>query len=219
MSFLGSLFGDNPAPKVYQYQNQQGADTGASKAIQSIPGASAATGYNPAQTVQAGQNVAGSVSGLPSYAQQALTAGFDPQNQLYQRMLQQNQEQSMANLARQGTLGTPYGAGITNQSNQDFNLNWLNNMLQRQQMGAQTAEGLLGQYGTGQSTGAQLGQMGGTYAMQIPQLQAQDYLQYLAGGTGAENAATNAYNAQNAQSNAFWGGIGNLAGTALGFLL
>ena len=203
------------APFVYQYSSSPQADAGAMAAIGGIPAASAATGYNPASTVAQGQSIINAEAGLPQYAQMALQQGFDPQGALYAQMQNQNQQQAMAAEAAQGVASTPYAAGLTNQANQNFNLNWENQALQRQQLGSQTANSLLGEYGAGTALGSGLQQAGGQYATGINQLQATDYMNYLQGGTQASNAAVNSYNAQQNASNSMWGGIGNLAGTLL----
>lgn len=211
--------GSTNAPSVYGFQNQQGADQGAYGAIGSIPGAIAATGYNPANTVQQGQGIINSVQGLPQYAQAALQSGFDPQNAYYAQMQNQNQQQALAMEAAQGVSGTPYGAGLTNQSNQNFNLNWENQALQRQAQGAGTAANLYGAYGSGVGQGAGLQQSGGQFAAGVPQMQAQDYTNYLQAGTGASNARTSAFDSTQRASQAQWSGIGQLGGALAGAFL
>lgn len=92
----------------------------------------------------AGQNL------LP-YATPLLQAGFDPQNALYNRTLQQLQDQTRAAQAARGVATTPYGAGVEGSTLSNFNIDWQNNQLQRMLQGAQGAGGL---------TGAGVGAMG-----------------------------------------------------------
>jgi len=203
------------APFVYQYSSSPQADAGAMAAIGGIPAASAATGYNPASTVAQGQSIINAEAGLPQYAMAALQAGYDPQHALYTQGLNTNTQQALAAEAAAGVAGTPYGAGLTNQANTNYNLGWDSQALARMASGAGTAQGLLGEYGAGTALGSGLQQAGGQYATGINQLQATDYMNYLQGGTQASNAAVNSYNAQQNASNSLWGGIGNLAGTLL----
>ena len=81
---------------------------------------------------------------LAPYVIQALQAGFDPQNALYNRSFAQQQQQNQSAQAMAGVGNTPYGAGLTAQGNENFNIDWQNQQLARQAQGAQTAEGLSG---------------------------------------------------------------------------
>jgi len=94
---------------------------------------------------------------LSPYVSQLLTAGFDPQKQLYNREFNLQQQQALANNAASGVATTPYGAGMVNQGNQNFNIDWQNNLLQREALAAQAAGGLsnaaMGSLGQGFSTG------------------------------------------------------------------
>lgn len=137
------------------------------------------TGYNPAATTQQGQQIAGAAGQLAPYIGQALTTGFDPQGALFQQQQQLLQDQTRAAEAAAGVAGTPYGAGVEAQTMGNFDLNWLNQELARQQTGAQTAEGLLSGYGAGAATGQGLAAAG-------PQTQASlltDALQGIQQGT------------------------------------
>lgn len=104
--------------------------------------AGALTGFNQ------GSNLVGQGNSLVPYAQQTMQTGFDPQQQLYNRTLQQVQDQTRAGEASRGIQTTPYGAGLENDATRNFNIDWQNNQLGRQQTAAGTAEGLLG---TGQN--------------------------------------------------------------------
>lgn len=197
---------------TYQYGNQSGADTAASKAIANIPTQWASSGYTPQSTVQAGNNVINSVSGIPQYASMALTSGFDPQGAIYNQQFQQNQDQTRASEAARGIAMTPYGAGLENLSNINFNNQWQQNALTRQQTGAQTANSLLGQY-AGSTLGGTATAVTGAQAAVAPyQQQVSDYLNYLSGGTAADNAAVNAANSNNSANNGLFSGVGSILG-------
>ncbi len=132
MGFLG----DNSAPSAYQYGGMGTADRGALNATASIPRAAYGTGYDPSATVQAGQNVMNSVQGLQPYWTQALQQGFDPQQDYYNRASGQNQQKALAMQAAQGVTGTPYGAGLSNQAQSNFDIDWQRDALNRQAQGA-----------------------------------------------------------------------------------
>lgn len=240
-----------PAVNTYSLQNQPGADTsayGTANQIASMPNY-AAQNYSAlqpqlvgqAQTAGAASNQAGSAvtgatnnAGLLGAEQQTLNTAYDPQNALYNRTAQQLQDQTRAGEAAQGVAGTPYGAGVENQAMSNFNIDWQNNQLQRQATGASTAEGLLGQYNSGQSTGAGL-QTQGVGALNAglsganagaaantaqPQQAYSDYLSYLNQGNANAGTAVSNYGAQSSanlsqqqMNNQALGGLGSLAGT------
>lgn len=238
-------------PPAYQYQGQAQADQGAlsgaqnltNYAAQNYPQVQQAVGnvtsgaYGAPQIQGAGNTAIQAGNSLVPYATQALQTGFDPQNAQYNQQFGQQNQQSAVNNAANGVSGSPYAAGVQNAGDQNFNLNWQNQMLQRQQQGAQTAQGLLGAQNQGATTGAgllqsvpneQLGALSalnnaGGQATGVQQQVVQDLLAYLQGGTSASNAATGQYAAQaNAAlgqqgiNNAGLGGLGSLAGTLLG---
>lgn len=90
-------------------------------------------------------------SGTPmAYAGQALATGFDPQQALYGRTLQRVQDQTRAGLEARGLDTSPYGAGIESDALKNFNIDWQNAQLGRQQTAAGTAGSL---YGTGTNLG------------------------------------------------------------------
>ncbi len=134
--------------------------------------------------IQAGQSY------LP-YAQQALQTGFDPQKALYDQMFQQNTDQSRAALAARGLNTSPYGAGVENQSNLNFNNQWLNQLLGRQATAAGTAGALTGAAGQAGTTGIGM-QTGGLNTM----LQGASLPYSTANAIGGgQNQAISAYNA------------------------
>ena len=245
-----------PAPvSTYQYSGQSAADTGAQQGIQGLSqmpnyaqqlygqyapalgSMSQQTSYNPQQTVDAGNNIQSSVSGLPGYANQTLQTGYDPQSSLYNRTQQQLQDQTRAGLEARGLDMTPYGAGVEGQTMSNFDIDWQNTQLGRQQTAAGTANSLLGQYAGSTGAGASLSagvpqqQLAaaqglsslGTGSYQLPQQVISDYMQYLQGGTSADNSAVSNYSAQANAANAYnkqlgdsLGGLGKLGGWAWG---
>lgn len=111
----------------------------------------------------AGMNAYGTGGALQGQGMQALpdvsallNMGFDPQNALYAKLQQQNQDQTNAQNSMSGVASTPYGAGLAAQSNQNFNLGWQNNQLARATQGAQGAGNLLNQAGGAFGQGAAL---------------------------------------------------------------
>jgi len=218
------------ASNLQQVQNigQQGVNNPyASSYLQGAKGTGALGEY------AGGQLVGGALSTLPD-AQALIAMGFDPQQALYNQTQNTNQQQNLATLAQSGVAGTPYGQGVEDQANNLFNINWQNNQLQRALSAGQGASGVqtaaAGNVGSGlnmMATGAglpyntfqgintnQLGTLGtiasyGQQTGQIPQQQIQDYLAYLSGGTGQQNANTALAQAQFGQSQALGQGLGN----------
>lgn len=137
---------NNPfAPAAQQGANASGA---------------AGTGFLAPNAFQGASALQGLGNYGAAFAPAALNAGFDPQNAMYGRLFQQNQDQSNAINAQNGVAGTPYGAGLATQSNQNFNTDWLYNLLQRQGQGASTYGSLLNTSGQGYSGAANLGAVG-----------------------------------------------------------
>jgi hypothetical protein len=122
---------------------------------------------NPyAQTAQSGANTAsgmgttaatntfGAGAAQIPYANQIFQTAFDPQQALYNQQYALNQNQANVQNAQAGVANTPYGAGVTNQADQNFNLNWQNQQLGRETQGAQSAGALTQQALGEQSAGA-----------------------------------------------------------------
>ena len=221
----------NPA---LNYPDQTGAAGTALNNSLNLPGYTAqVSGFNPKVESSAGGQLmnATNQAGLPGAANQALATGFDPQNALYNKMYQQNQDQTNATNAANGVANTPYGAGLAQQSGANFNLDWENQAIQRQQTGAQTAEGLLGTQASNIATGAGLEQSAGQYAAGNYQNSIQDLLSYLSGGTQAQlgynqgvtsaySAGTQAQGVENQSTSGLFSGLGDIATLgALAFLL
>jgi hypothetical protein len=110
-------------------------------------GASQAVPY----TTAAALNQFGAGGNLLGGGNAILNTAFDPQQQLYNYLYNQNQQQAEAVNTQAGVGTTPYGAGLVNQADQLFNLNWQNQQLARQQAG-------LGAAGQAYGQGAQLQQ-------------------------------------------------------------
>jgi hypothetical protein len=74
-----------------------------------------------------------------------LQSGMDPRGALYNRTQQQVTDQQNAVNSLSGVGTSPYGAGVTGQAQQNFNIDWQNQQLQRQIAAGQAASGLSGQ--------------------------------------------------------------------------
>ena len=79
--------------------------------------------------------------GLQQAGQQVYNTAFDPQQALYQQQFQQNQDQTNAVTSQYGLGSSAAGAGIANQSNQNFNTNWQAQQLARQSQGLSALSG------------------------------------------------------------------------------
>lgn len=159
---------------------------------------------------QGGLNTFGAGGNLFGASGAALNTAFDPQNALYNRTVQELQDQQRTANAAAGVATTPYGAGLEGMTLGNFNIDWQNAQLQRQLAGLQGAGQGYGQASALQQQGPQQfvqgaqmpyaafqgiggNQLGalqgygqfGQSAAQIPQQQAQDYSQYALGGQGA----------------------------------
>lgn len=116
----------------------------ADQAMQGAQGAANMGGAAAMNQFGTGANVAGAGLNLLPYASPIMNTAFDPQNALYARTAQQVQDQSRAGQAARGVATTPYGAGLENQAMSNFNIDWQNQQLGRQAMGAGAAGGLVG---------------------------------------------------------------------------
>jgi hypothetical protein len=109
---------------------------------------------------QANQNW-GTQQQLLGAGQQVFNTAMDPQSALYNRTVQQLQDQTGATNSMYGLGSSAAGAGVANQALGNFNIDWQNQQLQRQATGLQAydqAAGAAGQYG----------QLAGAQAAQIP---------------------------------------------------
>lgn len=218
---------DNAATASGNTRPQQAYDFFAPQLMSSTP-----YGYDPAQTVDYGNQWSAQGPQMFQYANQMMNEGFDPQNEFYDRAAGQQQNQMRASQGARGIQMSPYGAGLENHGMSDFNIDWRNQQLQRQATAAQGASQLWGQGGQaiqgGQQMAAGAPQQVAGYAGQLQQLGmnanapqmwgAQQYDNMFGQGTAAQQGAYQGqlgqYNANQAASNAMWGGIGKLAGTA-----
>lgn len=96
------------------------------------------------QGMAAGQGAMGLAPGFQQlssavmpFAQQILQNGFDPQGALYGRESQRLQDQVRGGQAARGISMTPYGAGLENQAMSNFNLDWQDRSLGRQNQALQ----------------------------------------------------------------------------------
>lgn len=130
---------------------------------QAQSGAGGASTYATGTLTPQLQGGATDLSGLgkinSSYVPQALSAGFDPQNATYNRDYQRAIDQQNSINAQSGVSNTPYGAGVTGQVANNFNLDWLDRALGRQSTAAGTASTLSGAAGNAYTAG---GNVGGT---------------------------------------------------------
>lgn len=153
--------------------------------------------YNAAAPIQnMAQTVAGRSGDVWNAAQQVAGTAFDPQQSLFNRTQGELTDQMGAINAMSGVGGTPYGAGVTGKTLSDFDINWQNQQLGRQQAG-------LGALGSGLNASVQgLGALGAGQ-------------QALNTGAGAYNAGLGAYGGALGQyGNALTSALGNLGGTA-----
>jgi hypothetical protein len=108
-----------------------------------------------------GQNLSQQGMNLFQPANAVLGTAFDPQQALYNRTLQQLQDQQRVSQAARGVNMTPYGAGLENQALNNFNIDWQNAQLARQTQG-------LGAAGQAYGQGANVANMGAQLVSQAP---------------------------------------------------
>jgi hypothetical protein len=196
-------------------------------------GYQAAAGAAGNQLTALGGQAGGASGQLYGAGSSLLNTAFDPQNALYARTQQQNQDQTGAILAASGVGATPYGQAVAAQNNSNFNIDWQNNQLQRQLQGVQGAESAFGQgasqgnlgaqatlgggalpYSTANSIlGAALGALGTQQGLDQGVTGAADQYLGLANQGYGNNLAQ--YNAQQNQFNGILGGLGSLLGFGL----
>jgi hypothetical protein len=185
----------------------------------------------------------GAGGGLLGAGAQLLRTGFDPQSQLYNYLQNQNLQQTQAIETGAGLATTPYGAGVEALSNQQFNMNWQNQQLQRQLAALQGAGGAYGQgaglqggaaaqyqqasglpYGTyagigagqNQAISSMLGNLSG--GINIANLPNQDYLSYVQTGNQAQANQNQLYGDQLKAQNQQFGqqmALGSMLGGSL----
>jgi hypothetical protein len=74
-----------------------------------------------------------------------IEAAFDPQHALHDRTLNQLRSQTDTQLAETGLANTPYGAAVMGNALSNFNIDWQNQLLNREITGAEGAAQLYGQ--------------------------------------------------------------------------
>lgn len=152
-----------PQGAIPQYQGlvaQQAANpyaAGAVGAANQVAGLGQNVGYGD---LSAASNLYGGANTALGTAGQALQSGFDPQHALYNQMVQQTTDSSNANNAMYGLQNSPYGAGVANQNNQNFNINWQNQQLGRQLQALSGYDSALGAAGGAYGQAANLGDQG-----------------------------------------------------------
>lgn len=161
------------------------------------------TTYNPQDIVNQGNFLSGQGAGMFGQGQQLMNMGLDPQGAYYNQAFQQNLDQTRAAEAARGIATTPYGAGLENMSNQQFNNMWQNQQAMRASQLAGAAQGLYGQGTHTMGSGAGLAAATPTMQMQqllglqqagmnsyaLPQQATQNWLNYLNQGTQSQNQA------------------------------
>jgi hypothetical protein len=102
--------------------------------------ATAGAGWGVGQgQIGAGMDLMSAGQGMLPYAQSILQTGFDPQNALRDRTQQQLTDSIRAGESARGITMSPYGAGVENKGLSDFNIDWQNAQLNRQNTAAQGA--------------------------------------------------------------------------------
>jgi len=112
---------------------------------------------------QLGSQLQGASGNLFNAGNQVYQSAFDPQNALYNRTVQQLQDQTGATNSMYGLGSSGAGAGVANQALGNFNIDWQNQQLQRQIQG-------LGALGQGYGQAGALGQMGAGSTLMSGQL-------------------------------------------------
>jgi hypothetical protein len=107
---------------------------------------------------------------LAGAGRQAYQTALDPQSALYNRTVQQLQDQTGATNSMYGLGSSAAGAGVANQALSNFNIDWQNQQLQRQLQGLQGLGTAYGQAGQLAGQGASLQGLGAGYTLQGGQL-------------------------------------------------
>jgi hypothetical protein len=122
------------------------------------------------QFINAADQNFGAQQGLLNAGQQVYQTALDPQNALYNRTVQQLQDQTGTTNSMYGLGSSAAGAGVANQALSNFNIDWQNQQLQRQLQGLQGYGQAAGQAGQLAGQGAALGGAGAGYTLQGGQL-------------------------------------------------
>jgi hypothetical protein len=158
---IQSIANNNPYLQnqgTYQSLEQAGLNNPYAAGAQTAANAAGAQNASLGQQGMAGSTALNqSAMQLLPYISQVENTAMDPQNALYNQTLQQVQAQANVSNAQNGLSGSPYGAGVSNTANQNFNINWQNNQLGRQTTGLGAAAAGLGAAGSGMNTAMQVG--------------------------------------------------------------
>ena len=157
-AIAGSLYNGDLLPF---YQNS--LNYGSQAFGQYAPGYQNAANAAGQQYTNLGQQLAGASGNQFAAGNQLYQTAFDPQNALYNRTVQQLQDQTGATNSMYGLGSSAAGAGVANQALGNFNIDWQNQQLQRQLAGVQGAGQAYGQ-------GGALGQAGAGATLQGGQL-------------------------------------------------
>lgn len=193
---------------------------------------------------QQGNQNFGTQADLLGAGRQVFNLGLDPQSALYNRTVQQLQDQTGATNSMYGLGSSAAGAGVANQALSNFNIGWQNNQLSRALQGLQgysgaaSTAGRYGELGTqqlssvpqymlksgqlpytvNQSMSALPGQLAGTYAGQIqqgPLSSAESMMGYIVPYMNYGQGAQAVPYQNQANNAAQWGGVaGNAFNTA-----
>lgn len=178
-------------------------------ASQEIGSAFGASQYGLGTTVPQLQSSSGqlygSATGALPYGGQILNTAFDPRNALYNTTQQRVSDQSNAINAQSGVASSPYGAGVAAENNSNFNIDWQNQQLQRQQQGIQGYGSLLSSVGKGFEGAGQLGNQAVAGQSAYGALPYSTYLgnqnDVLSGANSYSGAVSNSYGAENNLAN------------------
>lgn len=187
ISQMGAMEGDLLAQYLPFMNTQTGANTagaaaGSTAAQATIPGATnVGTG-----SIAGGGALQGAGNDLITAGQNVWNTASDPQGDLYAKLFQQNQDQTNVTNAMYGVQQTPYGAGVANQSNTNFNIDWQNQQLQRQLAGLQGFGGAVGAAGTAFGEAQPIANMGQSSLVNTAMLP----FATTAAGAGANTQAT-----------------------------
>jgi hypothetical protein len=149
------------------------------------------------QEVGWAQGLQGLASSLGQYQTGIAQTAYDPQNALYNRTQNQVTNQANAQAAASGLAGSPFGASLTNQANENFNIDWQNNQQQRQNAGVaalgsldSTMSGLTTAAGTLGTSGLNTAAQSGQLANQVYGMNQQNIQNSLNELVGGDNAAS-----------------------------
>jgi len=162
---------------------------GANQVAQQAPGVAAGQ-------QGAAQNLYGLAGMAQPMATQINQTAFDPQAALYNQQYQQNQDQTNAVNAMNGVAGSPFGAGLSAQSGQNFNLNWQNQQLARQTQGASAVAGLTSAASGADTSAGNLANQGLTTLAQGMALPSNTYLAQQNANIAALNALSGGYSTE-----------------------